>query len=53
MELTKQKNYQQAFELACVRIKEVDLEERTKKAGADYQRGENGEKIIVRLFGEQ
>jgi hypothetical protein len=52
MELTKQKNYQQAFELACVRIKEMDLEERAKKAGADHQRGENGEKIIVHFFSE-
>jgi hypothetical protein len=52
MELTKQKNYQQAFELACVRIKEMDLEERAEKAGADYQGGENGGKIIVRFFGE-
>jgi hypothetical protein len=52
MELTKQKNYQQAFELACVRIKEMDLEERARKAGADYQRGENGEKIIVSFFSE-
>jgi hypothetical protein len=52
MGLTKQKNYQQAYELACVRIKEMDLEERAKKAGADYQREEYGEKIIVRFFAE-
>lgn len=52
MELTKQKNYQQAFELACIRIKEMDLEERAKKAGADYQRGENGEKVVVHFFSE-
>ena len=52
MGLTKQKNYQQAYELACVKIKEMDLEERAKKAGADYQREEYGEKVIVRFFGE-
>jgi hypothetical protein len=52
MELTKQKNYQQAFELACVRIKEMNLEERAKEAGADYQRWENGEKIVVHFFSE-
>ena len=52
MELTKQKNYQQSFDLACVRIKEMDLEERAKRAGADYRRVENGEKIILRFFSE-
>jgi len=52
MGLTKQKNYQQAYELACVKIKEMDLEERAKKAGANYQREEYGEKVIVRFFGE-
>jgi hypothetical protein len=52
MELTKQKSYQQAFDLACSTIKETDLEERAKKARADYQRLENGEKIIIRFFSE-
>jgi hypothetical protein len=52
MELTKQKNYQQSFELACSRIKEMDLEERARKARADYQRLENGERIIIRFFSE-
>lgn len=36
MELSKQKNYQQSFDLACASFKEMDLEERAKKAGADY-----------------
>jgi hypothetical protein len=36
MELSKQKNYQQSFYLACASIKEMDLEERAKKAGVDY-----------------
>jgi len=38
MELTKQKSYQQSFDLACASIKEMDLKERAKKAGADYQK---------------
>jgi len=52
MELTKQKNYQQSFELACASLKEMDLEERAKKAGADYQKGEDGAKIIIDFFSE-
>ncbi len=52
MELTKQKNYQQSFELACASLKEMDLEERAKKAGADYQKGEDGAKIIIDFFAE-
>ena len=52
MELTKQKNYQQSFELACASLKEMDLEERAKKAGADYQKGEDGTKIIIDFFAE-
>jgi hypothetical protein len=52
MELTKQKNYQQSFELACTSIKEMDLDERAKKAGADYQKGEDGAKIIIDFFSE-
>jgi len=50
MELTKQKNYQQAFDLACLSIRGMNLEERAKKAGADYERGEGGEKIAIRFF---
>ena len=52
MELTKQKNYQQSFELACASLKEMDLEERAKKAGSDYQKGEDGAKIIIDFFAE-
>ena len=52
MELSKQKNYQQSFDLACSAIKGMDLEERAKKAGADYQKEEEGEKIILHFFSE-
>lgn len=52
MELSKQKNYQQSFDLACVSIKGMDLEERAKRAGADYQKGEKGEKITIHFFSE-
>jgi len=52
MGLSKQKNYQQSFDLACVSIKGMDLEERAKKAGADYQKGEEGEKITIHFFSE-
>ena len=52
MELSKQKNYQQSFDLACASIKRMNLEERAKKAGADYQKGEDGEKITIQFFSE-
>jgi hypothetical protein len=52
MELTKQKNYQQSFDLACTSIKEMDLDERAKKTGANYQKGEDGAKIIIDFFSE-
>jgi hypothetical protein len=52
MELPKQKNYQQSFGLACLSLKEMDLEERAKKAGADYQKGKDGAKIIINFFSE-
>ena len=52
MELSKQKNYQQSFDLACASIKGMNLEERAKKAGADYQKGEDGEKITIHFFSE-
>jgi hypothetical protein len=52
MELTKQKSYQQSFELACATTKGMDLGERAKKAGADYQRLGNGEKMIINFFSE-
>jgi hypothetical protein len=50
MELTKQKNYQQSFDLACASIKEVDLKERAEKAEADHRKGEDGEKIVIHFF---
>lgn len=52
MELTKQKNYQQSFDLACLSLREMDLEERAKKAGADYQKGKDGAKITIDFFSE-
>jgi hypothetical protein len=52
MELTKQKNYQQSFDLACTSIKEMDLDERAKKTGANYKKGEDGAKIIIDFFSE-
>ena len=50
MELSKQKNYQQSFDLACSSIQGMNLEERAKKAGADYEKGKDGEKITVQFF---
>jgi hypothetical protein len=50
MELTKQKNYLQSFNLACTTISGMDLEDRARKAGADYQRAENEEKITLTFF---
>ena len=52
MELTKQKNYQQAFDLACASIRGMDLEERANKAGVQYQKGKEGEELIVQFFSE-
>jgi hypothetical protein len=52
MELSKQKNYQQSFDLACASIQGMNLEERAKKAGADYQKGGDGEKITISFFSE-
>ena len=52
MELTKQKNYQQAFDLACVSIREKDLKERAEKAGAGYEKDQDGENVLVRFFSE-
>ena len=52
MELSKQKNYQQSFDLASASIEKMNLEERAKKAGADYQKGEDGEKITIHFLSE-
>jgi hypothetical protein len=50
MELTKQKNYQQSFELACTTLRRMDLQERARKAGAGYESEEGGEKILIHFF---
>jgi hypothetical protein len=52
MELSKQKNYQQSFDLACASIKKMNLEERAKMAGTDYQKGEERERITVHFLSE-
>jgi len=52
MELTKQKNYQQAFDLASASMKGLVLEERATIAGALYQKGKDGEEVIIHLFSE-
>ena len=52
MELTKQKNYQQTFDLACETIKKMNLEERTEKARAGYQKTENGEEVLLPFLDE-
>ena len=52
MELSKQKNYQQAFDLACSTIRGMDLEERAIKAVGNYEKGKDGETITVPFFSE-
>jgi hypothetical protein len=52
MELTKQKNYQQAFELACVSLRKMDLEERGRKAGAQYRKEDEKSIITVPFFSD-
>ena len=52
MELNKQKNYQQAFDLACALLKEKDLKERAEKAGAGYEKDREGEKVLISFFSE-
>ena len=52
MELAKQKNYQQAFDLASISIAERNLEERAEKAGAGYQKNQGGEEISLSFFSE-
>ena len=52
MELAKQKNYQQAFELATASLKGLDLKERAEKAGAIYQKGTDGDEVIIHFFSE-
>jgi hypothetical protein len=50
--LEKQKNYQQTFELACAKIKEMDPGEMAVKAGGDLQKGSEGERIVIECFSE-
>ena len=52
MELTKQKNYQQAFDLACASLREMNIEERATRAGAEYLKSEKGEAILLSFFSE-
>src|SRR3972149_2044254 len=52
MELSKQKNYQQSFDFACSSFRGMNLEERAKKAGANYEKGKGGEKITLQFFSE-
>ncbi len=47
MELSKQKNYRQTFDLACSSIRGMNPEERAMKAGANYEKGKDGEEITV------
>ena len=52
MELTKQKNYQQAFDLACASLRELNIEERATRAGAEYRREEKGWVVSLSFFSE-
>ena len=52
MELSKQRNYQQTFDLACSSIQGMNLEERAKKAGVNYENGEGSERITLHFFSE-
>src|SRR5512135_3284998 len=51
-ELNKQKNYQQAFDLACASLREKDLKERAENSGAEYEKNGEEEKILIRFFSE-
>jgi len=52
MELSKQKNYQQSFDLACASFKGIDLKERAEKSGAVYEQGSEEEQILLSFFSE-
>jgi len=52
MELTKQKNYQQAFELACASFRKMDVEERGRKAGAQYRKEDKKGIIAIPFFSD-
>ncbi len=52
MDLNKQKNYQQSFDLASASLKEKDLRERAEKAGAHYEKDQDEERILIPFFSE-
>jgi len=52
MELTQQKNYRQAFDVACTFLREVALEEKSKKAGGIYKKEKEREEITIPFFSE-
>ena len=52
MEMPKQKNYQQAFDLACASLRDTDLKERAEKSGAVYEKDPEGEKLSMSFFSE-
>jgi len=43
-------NYQQSFDLACSSLRGMNLQERAKKAGANYEKGEGGERMTLHFF---
>jgi hypothetical protein len=52
MELTKQKNYRQAFDLASASLRGMDLQERATQAGASYQKRKDREEILIDFLSE-
>jgi hypothetical protein len=52
MELTKQKNYQQAFELACASLRKMDIEERGREAGAQVRKEDEKGMITLPFFSD-
>jgi len=52
MELTQQKNYRQAFDVACTFLREADFAEKSKKAGGVYKKEKGREEIAIPFFSE-
>lgn len=52
MDLTKQKNYQQAFDLACASLKGTNLADRANKAGVQYRREGETEVLTIDFFSD-
>ncbi len=52
MELSPQKNYRQAFDLASTSLREVNLEEKSMKAGGAYKKEKEREEIVIPFFSE-